>query len=375
MSYKILYFAFVSGEFGGVEQKIIAQFDALIKLEVKIHLFLISKFTPGVVFAHEIERRPGVNVLVNSPEKINNPWTRRKEKFALMTLTISEFDPETTIVYLRDPLADIHLLRFLKRNNRFVFVTEHQDIENTILKGKLRGRLLINILELIWGRPCRRVIKGFVSVTSEITDYERSVAGDKGHSYETLGNGIDIKRYPLRVQERDYPQNEIRILFIGSGFRTHGLDRLIKSLHTYLTNKDRDNKYDIILKIAGNSHEMHLNKHLAKKLNLSSKILFLGNLESKDLNELFNWAQIGVGSLGIHRKGLRFTSELKAREYCARGLPFFWSTTDQDFSPDFPYILQVPESNSAFNLDPVISFAVRFNSDPFLPLKMRQYAI
>ena len=139
--------------------------------------------------------------------------------------------------------------------------------------------------------------------------------------------------------------------------------------------KNRNNTYEIQLKVVGDSNEMYINKDLVRKLKLFSKVSFLGNLENEKLNELFNWANIGVGSLAIHRKGLKFTSELKAREYCIRGLPFFWSTSDQDFDLDFPYILKVPKSNVAFNLDPIISFAFQVTSDPTHPFKMRQFAI
>ena len=91
--------------FGGVEQKIIAQFDALQVLGADIHLFLVSRFTPKESLALEIEKRTGINILINSPAKVKNPWARRKEKFELMTLTLSEFDPKSTIVYFRDPIS------------------------------------------------------------------------------------------------------------------------------------------------------------------------------------------------------------------------------------------------------------------------------
>lgn len=237
MPYKIVFFAFVGSEFGGVEQKIVAQFDALQALGVEIHLFLISKFNPGEIFAQEIMKRPGVKILINSPAKKNIPWARRREKFDLMTLVLTEFDSKSTVVYVRDPLADFFFVGFLKKNKTYRFVTEHQDIENTIHLGKLKGRFVINILELLWGRSYRRMINGFVSVTTEITAYERSIAGDKCHYFETIGNGIDLNRYPLRIQEKDFPHNEIRLLFIGGGFRTHGLDRLIKSIYLYYKEK------------------------------------------------------------------------------------------------------------------------------------------
>jgi glycosyltransferase involved in cell wall biosynthesis len=373
MNYRLLFVAFIGGEFGGIEQKLIAQFDALQSCGVDIHMFLISKVVSSERLVKEIVKRPDISIVFNSADRVNNPWLRRKEKFDLILVKLSDFDPKNTIVYFRDPQSDILFLRFLKSCKNFRFVTEHQDIENTFSKGIFKGRFLINTLELIWGRACRKMITGFVSVTTEITSYERSLAGDKNHFYETIGNGIDILRYPLRIPESDFHDNEIRILFIGSGFRTHGLDRLIKSIYEYYKNKD--NKYDIRLRVAGDSHEMYLNKDLVNKLGLFSNVSFLGNLKSENLNELFDWAQIGVGSLGIHRKGLKYTSELKAREYCVRGLPFFWSTSDQDFDQDFPYILNLPESDSTFDMGPVISFALKMTSEENHPLKMRQYAV
>jgi glycosyltransferase involved in cell wall biosynthesis len=369
---KILYFAIVGKEFGGVEQKILGQFDAIKELNADINLILVSKFRPGSALQSEIDSRDSITVLVNSCERVRKPWSRRKEKFDLMNSVLGKFNHQNTIVYLRDPLADIYLLRFLKKNKNHLFVSEHQDIENTLCKFKIRGRLVINLLELIWGKQCRRYITGFVGVTDEITDYERSVAEGPLKLFKTIGNGIDIKKYPLRLPETDSGNNEIRILFVGSGFRTHGLDRLLKSLHEYFrTNKD---PRQIILKVAGDSHEMHLNRRLAKRFGLSSRVIFEGHLEGKNLSDLFNWANIGVGSLGIHRKGLIFTSELKAREYCARGLPFFWSTSDSDFLPDWPYILRIPQSNRKFNLDTVISFADRMKADTSHHIKMRKYS-
>lgn len=367
MGYKIVYIAFVSSNFGGVEQKIIAQFDALQKLGAQINLYLVSSFSPGETLACEIEKRLSVSILVNSPKKIKNPWARRKEKFELVTSTLEKFDPKHTIIYFRYPLADFLFLRFLKKNKSFKLVTEHQDIEYNSLKGLLR------CFEILWGRPVRKLITGFIGVTPEITEFERAKAHMNCHYFETIGNGIDINRYPLRFPIIDYQHNEIRILFIGGGFIIHGLDRLIKSINMYY--KNGNHTHNIQLKIVGDSKEMYINKYLVKKLKLSSKISFYGHLESEKLNDFFNWAHISVGSLAIHRKGLKYTSELKAREYCTRGLPFFWSASDQDFNQDFPYVLKVSESNGVFNLDPIVSFAFKVTSDTTHPLKMRHYAI
>jgi len=367
MNYKILYFAFVSSQLGGVEQKIIAQFDAFVKLGAEIKLYLVSSFTPGETLAFEIKKRAGVSILINSPAKIRNPWVRRKGKFDLISSVLSDYNPKSTIVYFRYPIADIFFLRFLKKNKAFRFITEHQDIENVTKQVWKKS------FEILWGESVRKMITGFVGVTTEITNFEKSFINDQGHYYASIGNGIDTYNRPLRYPRDELQSNEIRILFVGAGYKPQGLSRLIWSIYLYYKNKN--NLIQIYLKVAGDSQAMNKNRNLVKRLKLNTRVCFLGNLGSKDLNELFDWAQIGCGTLAIHKKGLNFTSELKAREYCARGLPFFWSTSDQDFNPDFPYVLKVPKSNGSFSLDPVISFVYQLTTDNTHPSKMRQYAI
>jgi len=81
-----------------------------------------------------------------------------------------------------------------------------------------------------------------------------------------------------------------------------------------------------------------------------------------------------VGSLGIHRIGLKEASILKAREYCARGIPFIYGIADPDFPADFPYILHLPADESPIDIEQVITFADRVLADPDHPQKMHRYA-
>lgn len=373
MDYKLVYIAFVSGDFNGVEQKIIAQYDALHALGVEIHLFLVSSFDPSETFAFEIKKRSSVNILVNSSAKIRNPWARRKEKFGFISSILSDYNPKNTIVYFRYPLADLIFLRFLKKNKAFRFVTEHQEIENTFVKGKFKGRFFKNTLELLWGKQVRRLITGYVGVTTEITTFAQAQVPNKGHYFKTIGNGIDINKHPLRIPKKDFRQNEIRILFIGSGYRHHGLARLINSIEMYYKNINHD--YEIKMKVAGDCIEMNKNKNILKKNKFCLNVSFLGNLENKNLDDLCNWAQVGMGSMGLDSIGLSKSSTLKAREYFLRGLPFFWSSTDDDFPVNYPFILKLEPGDSSLDISRIISFAERISRDDSHPNIMRQYAI
>lgn len=373
MGYKIVYIAIIGHQYGGVEQKILAQFDALKRIKKDTYLYLISKYEPMFILFSEINKRKDITLFTNSELKRKNPFLRRMEKFEIFDSILGLHDPSDTIIYLRFPLADIFFLRFLRRNKKYTFITEHQEIENRLRIGRIRINVLDDILDLLFGEATRNKITGFVGVTPEITEFEKSYVNDRKHYFITISNGINTNNYPLRYALNNNEIDELRIIFVGSGFVPHGLFRLIKSISYYY--KVGGNKKQIYLKIIGDSNSMARNKKLVRRLNLESRIHFLGHIESKELGRLFNWAQVACGSLAIHKKGLKYTSELKAREYCARGLPFFWSTYDYDFGSDFPYILDIPRGNGRFSIDPIFSFVKNLEDDKNHPMKMRQYAI
>lgn len=371
MNFKIAYFAFAGNSYGGVEQKIIAQYDALIKIKSEVFLYLVCTFKPKDEFLNEIKKRGNVFVLQNSHIAINNPIKRRKEKFQLITNILKGYNPNESLIYLRYPGADYLFNDFLKLNNKFKIITEHQQIENTFKRFKFNGNYLTNILETIWGKSVRKRIAAFVCVTPEILDYEIRESRDNNKMGITIGNGINVTKYEVRKPINTHPEI-IKVLFVGAGYRTHGLYRLIKSIAEYLVN---NHKYNVLLKVAGNSKEMDETKTLAEKLNLRNNVEFYGEQNNIQLNKLFDWADIAVGSLAIHRKGLIYTSELKAREYFSRGLPFFWSTKDTDFPDKYTYIFEVPAGESIFNFNTIIDFVNKIREDNEHPQKMREYAI
>jgi len=374
MDYKIVYFAFVSANFGGVEQKIIAQFDALLALEAEIHLFLVSSFTPDETFALEIKKRSDVNILINSPEKITNSWARRKEKFDLVTMTLSEFNPKSTLVYFRYPIADFLFLRFLKKNKEYRFITEHQHIENRLRIGIFDFNFIETILDTMYGKAIRNRISGFVGVSSQYLEnqlsYLKSSVRIKKHSIVN-GNGIDTASINLR----SYPYFDshiLKLLFIGSAYKNQGLDRLIVSLENYYKSNA---KVEIIVHIVGISFEKkYLKKYLVNPV-IRNSFIFHGFLLPVEIDKFANECHLALNSLCVHREGQKVTSTLKSREYFARGIPFVTSSFDDDFNDGNPYILKISGDENPFDFQKLIDFALKLNSDTLHPQKMRQYAI
>lgn len=64
---------------------------------------------------------------------------------------------------------------------------------------------------------------------------------------------------------------------------------------------------------------------------------------------MFNQCDFGIGSLGRHRSGIDKIKTLKNREYAARGIPFIYSETDEDFE-QMPYVLKAPADESPIDI-------------------------
>ena len=82
----------------------------------------------------------------------------------------------------------------------------------------------------------------------------------------------------------------------------------------------------------------------------------MGAKTGGDLDSLFNKSHVAVNTIGWHRMNIRNSDTLKAREYCARGIPFISSGNDMDFAESFKYIYKVPEDDSPIDISGIIKF-------------------
>ena len=130
----------------------------------------------------------------------------------------------------------------------------------------------------------------------------------------------------------------------------------------------------MVFHIVGEGPEINQLKALTSSMGLSEKVRFHGFLTGEPLDALFDTCDIAVGTLALHRKGLSEACTLKAREYCARGIPFIDAGKDPDFPDDFEYIMRLPLDDSEVNIPSVLEFADRARGSPSHPEAMTQYA-
>ena len=184
-------------------------------------------------------------------------------------------------------------------------------------------------------------------------------------------NGIDVEKFgPIKPL---HPEDGIiNLLGLANVQSWHGFDRLIAGISNYV--KSNPSK-KIVLHVVGNGDVLEELKNQTKDNNLSEYVTFHGFLSGNELIEMFAKCQMGVGVLGLHRVNLNHASALKAREFASRGLPFMATHDDYGFPDNYPFILKLPASEEAIDINMVVDFVNKLKEFPNYHLEMNKYAV
>ena len=256
-------------------------------------------------------------------------------------------------------------LTFFKPFHRCKIISEHNTIEYRELL--LDGEYISALLNLLFGNLIIGQSDGIIGVTGEITRYWTKRLFYRSVPHRTIPNGIIVDSVTPRKTPPFDPDN-LHILFVGNVSRWHGLDRMIQGIAGYR------GSVRVQFHIVGDGDELDHLKQLKDTIAPGADIHFHGFMSGHDLDAMFDRCHIAVGSLGIHRKGLQQTSELKAREYCARGIPYVIACGDADFPDDFPWIFRLKADESPIEVEKVVAFAQSVFSGPDPATAMRDYA-
>jgi hypothetical protein len=253
-----------------------------------------------------------------------------------------------------------------KYNMGSLLISEHQTKEIEEMKSNFIDKLFIPI-EIIKARLFFKNVDGIVGVTKEIAEYEVKRAR-KNIPYLVLTNGINVDDYPLKKYS-SYNGKELNMLLVSSVINKWiGIDRILKGLYNY------KGATDIKLHIVGEVKEDILK--IIDYLGLKEKVVMYGLKFGKELDKIYDNCHIAIGSLGIHRIGLKYASTLKVREYTSRGIPFIISYIDEDLDDNFPFYLKVPDNDDPIDMNLVLEFTENiYKSYVDFSQIMRKYAI
>jgi hypothetical protein len=182
-----------------------------------------------------------------------------------------------------------------------------------------------------------RKARGLVAVTHEIA----GKFADFGKPVLVLGNGIDLSLFP----ELQAPSNPTpRVAFMGTPRQPwHGLDKIM-SLAAHF----RQWHFDLV----GPSHEDLGSATVPENVSLH------GLLGRAEYLQIIAKADVALGTLALHRKGMHEACPLKVREYLAYGIPTIIGYRDTDFPDPVSWLLQIP--NTPDNVASTFTMIERF---------------
>lgn len=183
--------------------------------------------------------------------------------------------------------------------------------------------------------------------------------GVKKRMYK-IGNGIKIDvDLPIANKKQ---KDKLSLIAVATLSAWHGYDRLINAL-AYI--KKENPLYPIDLTIVGDGPELHTLKNLVDMQSLENIITFTGALQEEDLTQVFEGKHVGIASLGLFRKGVSESADLKTREYMARGLCVLGTGKDPDFPEESPFRFLVSNDESIDSIvEMLLSLKIEDLPDP-----------
>jgi glycosyltransferase involved in cell wall biosynthesis len=206
-------------------------------------------------------------------------------------------------------------------------------------------------MDKLYRRALARQTDGIVTFTREWLIF--------GQRTICISNGVDLESMPLRCPI-PHPVDELHLIGVAEVHFWHGFDRLIHGMGEYYRTAPKVKVYFHLVGGIGDGERYGSRfaegiEPLIRKYGLQDKVILYGPLHGEALDRVFNQVDMAVGSLGRHRTGITQIKTLKNREYAARGIPFMYSETDEDFDRR-AYVMKVPADESPIRIQDAVTF-------------------
>jgi len=345
---KILYLTYHGlSEHSGISKKILAQVKGLRENGHDVHLCTYIVDEKG-----QRKRMVDDECIENYGTGL---WAKVKKRISYNSIVRYAVANEIEFVYVRsfnnaNPFT-IQLFRNLKKNGiKIVMEIPTYPYDQEYKGFSFITRLGIKV-DQIYRNQLASFTDGIVTFSNEKTIF--------GQRTIRISNGVDFDSIPL-YNKINRTTNDIHLIGVAEVHYWHGYDRLIAGLGKYYQQSPNINVFFHIVGGIGPS-EMYNSIHapgfqeLIEKYNIHKYIIFHGTKYGKELTELFNQADFAIGSLARHRSHIDRIKTLKNREYAARGIPFIYSETDEDFD-NMPYVLKAPADETPVDIEKLLYF-------------------
>lgn len=363
---KVIYITFLDeNKLSGYKHKIHSQCNAINNLGFETYLFIINN---SQVYLYRI-MKDSEKLIFAKERKTKRLFEKRNiidELFLFnyfikeLNSVIDEINPD--IVYIRrilpiTPLLISEIKRIKDKKIKVYYEYPTFPWEKELLAEK---KYLFYILDKIHFRRLEKIIDKIVIVGTNNNKLD-----DK---YISISNAIKVDDIPV-IQENNIYNSVFNMTGVANVNIFHGYDRVIKGLANYYSNNP---KYIVKFHIVGGVNKSLKLEELVKQLNLQKHVIFHGYKNGKELEDIFNNTNIGIGCLGVHRKDISYLNSLKNREYTARGIPFVFSENDEAIEKHNPRFIYKPSfDDSPIDINKVLEFYEKLY---ITPIEIRNFA-
>lgn len=345
---KILYLTYHGfSPDSGISKKILFQIKALRQLGHEVSVCTYDIGPEG-----ERVRRIDSTVIENYG---HGKWAAIKRRYSYHSIYKYALSHSIELVYVRSfhnaNLFTIHLFKKFKENGiKSVMEIPTYPYDNEYIGFPFTARLGVCI-DRIFRKTLAKQLNAIITFSGHDSIF--------GQRTIPISNGVDFDSIPLK-KTTSGSSPDIHLIGVAEVHYWHGYDRLIDGLGKYYQNRTDTTVYFHIVGGVWKS-EMYNSGHapgfheLITKYHIEEYVIFHGQKTGKELDDLFDNADFAIGSLARHRSGIDAIKTLKNREYAARGIPFIYSETDEDFDK-MPYILKAPADESAIDIRKIIHF-------------------
>lgn len=171
--------------------------------------------------------------------------------------------------------------------------------------------------------------------------------------YTPLKNAIHLSDIPGKCHAENELE-EIQMISVSTMRFWHGYDRLIEGLKKYY---ESDPGIQVKVHMVGFGPEEKRYREMVENYHLTQYVVFYGKKTGKELDDIYNLADVGLEGFGFHRKGLMSSTSLKSLEYGAKGIPFVTSTPNDNYdATDFICMMEADES--AVDIQRIVDFYI-----------------
>lgn len=264
---------------------------------------------------------------------------------------------QINIVYIRHMIPSSNLIIFLKHCRRkgiriiyeiptYPYFAEQY--RTATKKYRAIAKILLDVLfwPLIYSNIDNLTI---IKSNSCVKMYRKMIS---------ITNGVDIDT----IQERNKvaeDRGKFSMVAVGTLYPYHGYDRILAGLQEC---NEKIGAIKVEMHFVGDSPTTQSLKKIAQEYGLNN-VFFHGIKTTKELNEMYDMFDVGLGCLALHRRNADIDTTLKIIEYYCRGIPVVTSGKSPMDLYDPDVTIHVSDNDKPVNISEIYNGYISISNE------------